>query len=186
MDDERWRTFETKRAAVESELHRLQAVWVRPGTGAADAMAARYGPLLREQRAFELLRRPEVSYEGLVAVVGAGDAAWRADERLAVQVPLAVDVQAKYHGYIERQHEEIERQRCHQEMPLPADFDYANVRGLSNEVRQKLLEHRPATLGLASRIPGVTPAAVSLLLIHLKRRDAATGSPSRASRGLQR
>jgi len=91
-------------------------------------------------------------------------------------------VQAKYHGYIERQHEEIERQRRHEDAGLPEDFDYAAVRGLSNEVRQRLLEQRPATLGQAARIPGVTPAAVSLLLVHLKRRDAPAG-PARAARG---
>jgi len=86
-----------------------------------------------------------------------------------------VDVQAKYTGYIERQTEEIERQRRHEETSLPADFDYAQVRGLSHEVRQRLLEHRPPTVGVASRIPGITPAAVSLLLIHLKRRTPVAG-----------
>jgi tRNA uridine 5-carboxymethylaminomethyl modification enzyme len=124
-----------------------------------------------------------VSYEALVGVVGEAAEAWRADERLAVQVPLQVDVQTKYRGYIERQHEEIERQRRHEETPLPQDFDYPAVRGLSNEVRQRLVEHRPATLGQAARIPGITPAAVSLLLIHLKRREADPNGPARAARG---
>ena len=133
------------------------------------------GPLAREQRAFELLRRPELTYDAVAGIVGPGDGDWRDDERLAAQVALAVDVQAKYTGYIDRQHEEIERQRRHEETGLPADLDYAQVRGLSNEVRQRLLEHRPATLGQAARIPGVTPAAVSLLLVHLKR--SAGGSP---------
>ena len=182
VDDERWRCFEAKRTAVDGELHRLQHAWVRPGTEAGAAAESRFGTLSREQRALELLRRPEVSYQALVEVVGEADADWRADERLAVQVPLQVDVQAKYRGYIERQHEEIERQRRHEETPLPGDFDYAAVRGLSNEVRQRLAEHRPATLGLAGRIPGVTPAAVSLLLIHLKRREASAG-PAFAARG---
>jgi len=100
-----------------------------------------------------------------------------------VQVPLQVDVQAKYRGYIERQHDEIERQRRHEETLLPDDFDYGAVRGLSNEVRQRLVEHRPATLGQAARMPGVTPAAVSLLLIHLKRRDAGPDGLARAARG---
>jgi len=116
-------------------------------------------------------------------VVGESTDAWRTDERLAAQVPVQVDVQAKYRGYIERQHEEIERQRRHEETPLAQDFDYAAVRGLSNEVRQRLIEHRPATLGQAARIPGVTPAAVSLLLVHLKRRDAGMEDPARAARG---
>jgi len=183
VDDERWRFFEAKRAGVESELHRLQHAWVRPGTETAAAAESRFGVVSREQRALELLRRPEVSYEALVEVVGASSAGWCSDERLAVQVPLQVDVQAKYRGYIERQHEEIERQRRHEDTPLPQDFDYAAVRGLSNEVRQRLVEHRPATLGLAARIPGITPAAVSLLLIHLKRRDAGATGPARAARG---
>jgi len=137
----------------------------------------------REQRALELLRRPEVSYAALAEVVGETVAAWRNDERLAAQVPLAVDVQAKYRGYIERQHEDIERQRRNEDTRLPDDFDYAAVRGLSNEVRQRLIEHRPATLGQAARIPGITPAAVSLLLIHLKRRDGGPGRTERVARG---
>ncbi len=180
VDDERWRFFERKQAAVAAEAARLQATWMRPGMAEAARVEAVAGPLAREQRALELLRRPEVSWADLAAEA-AGD--WRDDERLAVQVPLAVDVQAKYHGYIERQHEEIERQRRHEDTALPGDFDYAAVRGLSNEVRQRLLERRPATLGQAARIPGVTPAAVSLLLVHLKRRDLSAGS-TRAARGV--
>jgi len=205
VDDDRWQFFERKRAAVESELRRLQSLWVRPGTSAAAEVESRFGPLAREQRALELLRRPEISYAGLAAALAAGagnghegpafpagppgaDPAstvehWRGDERLAVQVPLQIDVQAKYHGYIDRQHEEIERQRRHEDARLPEDIDYAAVRGLSNEVRQRLAEHRPATLGQASRIPGVTPAAVSLLLVHLKRRELAAGASRVAQSG---
>jgi tRNA uridine 5-carboxymethylaminomethyl modification enzyme len=183
VDDARWSFFETKRAAVDGELQRLQATWVRPGTESGARVEARFGSLSREQRAFDLLRRPEVSHAALVEALGEGAGEWRDDERLAVQVPLQVDVQAKYRGYIERQHEEIERQRRHEDARLPDDFDYGAVRGLSNEVRQRLLEHRPATLGQAARIPGVTPAAVSLLLIHLKRRDGDAGGPARAARG---
>jgi tRNA uridine 5-carboxymethylaminomethyl modification enzyme len=181
VDDVRWRLFEAKRAAVEGEIERLQAAWVRPGTDAGARIEARFGPLSREQRALDLLRRPEVSYAALVEAVGEGAQDWRSDERLAVQVPLQVDVQAKYHGYIERQHQEIERQRRHEDTGLPDELDYAAVRGLSNEVRQRLAEHRPATLGQAARIPGITPAAVSLLLVHLKRRElTATASPRTA------
>ena len=116
-----------------------------------------------------------MTYAALDAALDVTAAGWREDERLALQVPLQVDVQAKYTGYIERQHEEIERQRRHETTQLPDAIDYAQVRGLSNEVRQKLVEHRPATLGLAARIPGVTPAAISLLLIHLKRHPAVPG-----------
>jgi tRNA uridine 5-carboxymethylaminomethyl modification enzyme len=183
IDDERWRFFEAKRSAVDEELQRLQQAWVRPDTEAGMRAEERFGPLSREQRALDLLRRPEVSYEALAEVVGEGATEWRSDERLAVQVPLQVDVQAKYRGYIERQHEEIERQRRHEETPLPAGFDFAAVRGLSNEVRQRLAQHQPATLGQAARIPGVTPAAVSLLLVHLKRRDAGPAAPPRTARG---
>jgi tRNA uridine 5-carboxymethylaminomethyl modification enzyme len=183
VDDERWRCFEAKRVAVEGELHRLQHAWVRPGTEEAARAEVRLGAISREHRALDLLRRPEVSYEALTEVVGQTSDAWRDDERLAAQVPLAVDVQAKYRGYIERQHEEIERQRRHEDTCLPGDFDYAAVRGLSNEVRQRLAEHRPATLGQAARIPGITPAAVSLLLIHLKRRDGGSGRPANIARG---
>jgi tRNA uridine 5-carboxymethylaminomethyl modification enzyme len=106
-------------------------------------------------------------------VPGADAGAWRGDERLAEQVKLQVDVQAKYSGYLQRQHEEIARQQRHENLHLPPDLDYGEVRGLSNEVRQRLCEVRPETLGQAARIPGLTPAAVSLLLVHLKKRDRA-------------
>jgi tRNA uridine 5-carboxymethylaminomethyl modification enzyme len=183
VDDERWGFFERKRDAVEKELARLNAAWVRPGTEEAARAEAHVGTLAREQRAFELLRRPEISYDAVTAIIGRGDGDWRDDERLAAQVSLQVDVQAKYTGYIDRQYEEIERQRRNEDTGLPADLDYALVRGLSNEVRQRLLEHRPATLGQAGRIPGVTPAAVSLLLIHLKRRAGSVTGEPRALRG---
>jgi tRNA uridine 5-carboxymethylaminomethyl modification enzyme len=180
VDDARWSLFERKRAAVSAERAQLEASWLRPGTEAADRAAAVLGPVTRELRAFDLLRRPEVSYEHLVQWLGVAAADWRADERLAVQVPLQVDVQAKYTGYIERQAQEIERQKRHEDTGLPDDLDYAEVRGLSNEVRQRLTEHRPTTLGIASRVPGVTPAAISLLLIHLKRRELAGARRSAA------
>jgi tRNA uridine 5-carboxymethylaminomethyl modification enzyme len=95
-----------------------------------------------------------------------------ADERLIEQVAVQLEVQAKYTGYIDRQQDEIERQRRHEQTQLPVDLDYALVRGLSTEVRQKLREARPTTVGQASRVPGVTPAAISILLVHLKRRGA--------------
>jgi tRNA uridine 5-carboxymethylaminomethyl modification enzyme len=170
VDDERWALFERKRAAVTAETARLESAWVRPGTDAATRLEPVLGaPLLREQRAIELLRRPEVPWAALDAVLGAGTDDWRDDERLADQVPLQADVQAKYSGYIDRQHDEIERQRRNESAPLPDALDYAAVRGLSNEVRQRLAEQRPATLGQAARLPGMTPAAISILMIHLKR-----------------
>ena len=181
VEDERWQQLERKRDAVDAETPRLRAAWVRPGTQASACLEQRHGIVIsREQRAFELLRRPDVGYDSLCTAVGAPDCEWREDERLAAQVPLQVDVQAKYAGYIERQAEEIARQRRNEETRLPPDLDYALVRGLSHEVRQRLGEHRPGTLGVAARIPGLTPAALSLLLIHLKRRELTREPTSRA------
>ena len=184
VDDERWSFFERKRGAVAAELERLRATWVRPGTAAALQLGPVLGaPLSREQRAFEMLRRPEVPYATLDAALGGGIDDWRDDGRLAVQVPLQVDVQAKYSGYIDRQHDEIERQRRSEGTRLPESLDYAQVRGLSNEVRQKLAQQRPTTLGQAARIPGLTPAAISILLIHLKRQHEAPESTRAGAAG---
>jgi len=174
VDDDRWRFFESKRDAAARETARLAALLLRPGDLSEDeATAVLGGPLLREQRAFELLRRPGVDYARLVSLPAVGPGESLGDGRLAGQVALQVDVQAKYAGYIDRQREEIERQRRHEETMLPQDLDYAAVAGLSNEARQRLAEARPQTLGQASRLPGITPAAVSILLIHLKKRDRA-------------
>jgi tRNA uridine 5-carboxymethylaminomethyl modification enzyme len=174
VDDARWAFFEAKREAAVRETARLSALLLRPGDLAGDeATVVLGGPLLREQRAFELLRRPGVDYAKLVTLPAVGRGEVLGDERLAGQVALQVDVQAKYAGYIERQREEIERQRRHEETALPPDLDYAGVAGLSNEARQRLAEARPRTLGQAARLPGITPAAVSILLIHLKKRDRA-------------
>ncbi|MCC9004654.1 MAG: tRNA uridine-5-carboxymethylaminomethyl(34) synthesis enzyme MnmG, partial [Candidatus Competibacter sp.] len=164
VDDERWRAFAAKREAIERESQRLRETWVRPGqANEADWQRVLHGPLARESRAAELLRRPEVSYGELMSLPGVGPG--ETDPQVAEQV----EIQAKYAGYIERQRDEIERQRRHEEMVLPTDFDYSQVHGLSREVSEKLGRHRPHTLGQAGRIPGVTPAAISLLLIHLKR-----------------
>ena len=121
--------------------------------------------------AFDLLRRPEVAYDQVIELIGPMSA--HADDRLAPQIRAQLDVAAKYAGYIERQEEEIARHRRNEETRLPADLDYAGVAGLSNEVRQKLAAIRPATVGQAARVPGITPAAVSILLVHLKRSRAA-------------
>jgi tRNA uridine 5-carboxymethylaminomethyl modification enzyme len=146
VDEERWRFFNDKQAAVEQELARLG-------------------------RNFELLRRPEIDYRALLTRLGLPPADV-ADERMAAQLELELTVRARYAGYIERQHAEIERTRGHESALLPGDLDYGNVKGLSNEARQRLAEVRPLTLGQASRVPGVTPAAISLLLIHMKRARA--------------
>jgi tRNA uridine 5-carboxymethylaminomethyl modification enzyme len=174
VDDARWDFFRAKHEATAREVARLDACWVRPAE-VCDEEARRVlgGPLQREQRAFELLRRPGVDYAALCALPAVGAPAPLGDDRLEAQVALQVDVQAKYAGYIERQREEIERQRRSERMALPPDLDYARVAGLSNEARERLERARPLTVGQASRLPGITPAAVTLLLIHLRKRSQA-------------
>jgi tRNA uridine 5-carboxymethylaminomethyl modification enzyme len=167
VGDVQWRRFEDKREAIERERQRLRETFVRPER-IDRALAERIlgEPLRREGRASELLARPNVGYAGVAAL--AGDP----PEPLAAEVTEQLEIQARYQGYIERQRDEIDRHRDQDARALPEDFDFDQVRGLSTEVREKLNRVRPVTLGQAARIPGVTPAAVSLLLIHLKRRCA--------------
>ena len=173
VDDRRWDFFNRKRDAVSSELDRLAAALVRPGD-VDDRLLGKMGqPLARETRAIELLRRPELELDDLAEAAPPPPDAWRSMQPLAEQVKQQVDVQAKYSGYLRRQTEEIERQQRHEALALPVDLDYAAVSGLSNEARQCLGLVRPETLGQAARIPGLTPAAVSLLLVHLKKRERA-------------
>jgi len=169
VNDERWAFFATKRDTVSDEWQRLGQVIVHPHQLDETEQQQLGTPLTREARAQDLLRRPEVSYAGLVSLTAVGPGRVMADPRLAEQVAAQLDVQAKYDGYIQRQSTEIERQRRHEETGLPVDMDYSQIRGLSNEARQRLNEARPMTLGQAARVPGVTPAAMSLLLVHLKR-----------------
>jgi tRNA uridine 5-carboxymethylaminomethyl modification enzyme len=174
VENDRWEFFQRKRAAVAAEIARLSRAVVHPADVDLKLLAKLGSPLAREAHALELLRRPELEYDDLQYAAAADLAeAWRDDERLSEQVKLQVEVQAKYSGYLKRQSDEIDRHRRHEEMRLPADIDYAEVSGLSNEARQCLAAARPETLGQAARIPGLTPAAVSLLLVHLKRRDRA-------------
>jgi tRNA uridine 5-carboxymethylaminomethyl modification enzyme len=182
VDDERWEFFERKIGAVDREMSRLQSSLVRAGA-AGERLTARLGETLaREQYALDLLRRPELGFDDVdqacAPPASASDSAtcapdWRGDERLNDQVKLQVEVQVKYAGYLKRQEQEIDRQRRHESMPLPVDMNYFEVNGLSNEARQRLSEVRPETLGQAGRIPGLTPAAVSLLLVHLRKRARA-------------
>ena len=168
VDDERWAAFEEKREAVERESQRLKETLLRPSNiEAADAERVLGQPLTKEAHLDELLRRPDATYAGLMTLPGAGQPV--SDPIVAEQV----EIQIKYSGYIVRQKEEIARQQRQEGMPLPDDLDYSRVGGLSNEVSQKLTLQRPTTLGQASRISGVTPAAVSLLMVHLKKRDMA-------------
>jgi tRNA uridine 5-carboxymethylaminomethyl modification enzyme len=173
VDDERWRLVEAKQRLSEEEIERLQSVRIHPERVSEEwSRRVLSGPLARDVSAFELLRRPEVSYDALLEVVGPAD--WHEiDDRIPAQVRVQVEARAKYAGYIERQREEIERQRRNHETRLPEDIDYAQVPGLSHEVRTRLAEYRPATIGQAGRVPGVTPAAVTLLLVHLKKRALA-------------
>lgn len=180
VNDERWAFFNTKRAAIDAEVRRLDRAIVRPQHLTEQRSIELLGTTLtREAHGFDLLRRPEVSYASLASIEQVGQAEWMnaadVDGRLAEQVRLQVEVQAKYTGYIDRQQDEVERQRRHEDTRLPENIDYAQVRGLSMEVRQRLQEARPNTVGRAARVPGVTPAAISLLLVHLKRRQ---GVPS--------
>ncbi|OHC63122.1 MAG: tRNA uridine-5-carboxymethylaminomethyl(34) synthesis enzyme MnmG [Rhodocyclales bacterium GWA2_65_20] len=164
VDDLRWEAFSRKRDAIARETERLKSVWVNARLlPEADALRVLGKPMEREYKLFDLLRRPEVGYASLMSLPGAGVGV--ADPRVAEQV----ESQAKYAGYIERQKEEVEKAQDAEALRLPDGFDYAAVRGLSIEVRQKLAQHRPETLGQASRIQGVTPAAISLLLVHLKK-----------------
>ena len=165
-----WAFFAAKRDAIDAELGRLAARLLRPGELDA-VLAAKLGaPLAREVHALDLLRRPDIGYADLQVVAAGAAMDWRADPRLALQVPLQVECQAKYAGYLKRQEADIQRSLRNEMLPLPQDIDYAAVHGLSHEARQQLSAVRPATLGQASRIPGLTPAAVSLLLVYLRKR----------------
>jgi tRNA uridine 5-carboxymethylaminomethyl modification enzyme len=170
VDDHRWTDFERRQAEMARETKRLAGRLVRPATlTPAEAAAFPGGAPTRETPALELLRRPEVSHADVVALECVGDAG------VAPEIAAQIEVRCRYDGYIRRQQLEIDRQRRQETARLPDDLDYGQVRGLSNEVRQKLLEARPGTLGQAARLPGVTPAAVSLLLVHLKRHGRADG-----------
>tara|TARA_R110000868_G_scaffold16725_3_gene74342 strand:- start:917 stop:2137 length:1221 start_codon:yes stop_codon:yes gene_type:complete len=174
VDDQRWARFARKRDAIASETQRLATTWLHPGTAEAAALAPKLkAPLSREYCLADLLKRPGIGYADIASLKGQA----LEDEQAAEQV----EIQAKYAGYIDRQQDEIARLRRYEETPLPASLDYQAVDGLSHEVRQKLTDARPETLARAGRIPGVTPAAVSLLLIYLKKRGALERSSDRIS-----
>jgi tRNA uridine 5-carboxymethylaminomethyl modification enzyme len=183
VDDERWELLQRKLELSEREVERLTRTRVHPANVPEEwQQRVLKAPLGRDSSGFELLRRPEVDYAALLEVIEppdwwpptvAAQSTAPIDDRLPPQIRAQVEVRAKYHGYIERQQDEIDRQRRNEETSLPANLDYAAIVGLSIEVRQKLTEAQPATVGQASRVPGVTPAAVSLLLVHLKKRSLA-------------
>ncbi|MBL0523069.1 tRNA uridine-5-carboxymethylaminomethyl(34) synthesis enzyme MnmG [Aeromonas enteropelogenes] len=164
VDDERWSKFNAKMEQVELERQRMRSTWIHPQHPSLEAVNALVNtPLTREQSLEELLRRPEVTYDALMAIDGVGPAI--ADPAAAEQV----EIQIKYAGYIERQHDEVEKQLRNENTLLPLDLDYCDVNGLSNEVKTKLNDAKPQTIGQASRISGITPAAISILLVHLKK-----------------
>lgn len=164
VDDARWAKFAAKREAIERETERLRALWATPGNALGREVETALGiAVSRETNVLDLIKRPELDYAKVASVPGIGPAV--EDAKVAEQVEIGV----KYAGYLDRQREEIERQQRHEGTSIPEGFDYAGVRGLSAEVQQKLERVRPQTIGQAQRIPGMTPAAISLLLVHLER-----------------
>ncbi len=164
VDDARWTAFDAKREAIAREQNRLKTSWLRPNALPEGDMLRVVGKNIeRECSLYDLLRRPNVSYHDLMTLPGTGESV--EDPFVAEQV----EIQAKYHGYIERQQDEVARNVHYEEIRLPQDLDYTSVRGLSNEVQQKLNQFKPETAGQAARISGLTPAAMSLLLVHVKR-----------------
>lgn len=164
VSDQRWARFCTKREAIEQESQRLRDTWIQPDSAAAAALASRLSsPLNREYSLADLIKRPELDYAAVAGLKGEPVADAQAAEQ--------VEIQLKYAGYIDRQRQEIEQMQRQENTPLPADFDYAAVGGLSNELRSKLEQQRPETLAQAARIQGMTPAAISLLLVQLKKRQ---------------
>lgn len=165
VSEAQWRMFNEKREAVEREIQRLKTTWYTPQKLAEDEQIRVFGQKLsREANLHDLLRRPNLDYAALMTLEGA-----MPSERLAAEVIEQVEIQVKYQGYIDRQNEEIDSRRDIETLKLPDDIDYGKVKGLSAEVQQKLNQHKPETVGQASRISGVTPAAVALLMVHLKR-----------------
>ena len=165
VGEEQWRMFNEKREAIEREIQRLKTTWYTPQKLAEDEQIRVFGQKLsREANLHDLLRRPNLDYAALMTLEGA-----QPECRLPENVIEQVEIQVKYQGYIDRQNEEIDSRRDIETLKLPEDIDYAKVKGLSAEVQQKLNQHKPETVGQASRISGVTPAAVALLMVHLKR-----------------
>ena len=165
VGEAQWRMFNEKREAIEREIQRLKTTWYTPQKLAEDEQIRVFGQKLsREANLHDLLRRPNLDYAALMTLEGA-----RSSENLSAEVIEQVEIQVKYQGYIDRQNEEIDSRRDIETLKLPDDIDYSKVKGLSAEVQQKLNQHKPETVGQASRISGVTPAAVALLMVHLKR-----------------
>ena len=176
IDEARWRAFNTKMTAIAAETKRMESTWIQASAIEPDQANEILGSeLKREACLMDLLRRPQVNYSGLMTLPTAGEPV--SDPAVAEQI----EIQAKYQGYIERQQLEIDKLKRNEDTVLPEWIDFEAVKGLSNEVKQKLMEHKPANIGQASRISGVTPAAISLLLVHLKKRhNSSNSAPKKA------
>ena len=166
VSEKRWQSFSEKKEAIEKETSRLKATWVQPGSEGgkrADKFFER--PIAREYSLHDLLKRPEINYRSIAEING--------DPDVSDAVAEQIEIQTKYDGYIGRQQAEIDRLRKNEQTRLPLDFDYASISGLSNEIKQKLLDIKPETIGQISRIPGITPAAISLILVFIKKKSVA-------------
>jgi len=164
VDDERWDAFNKKRDAIEVLQQSLKTQWIRKDSQESEDVAREWGkPLSKEVNLMDLLRRPEVDVGTLMQFSNS--------DEVAVQVLQQVEIQAKYSGYIDRQQLDIDKAKRYDDLQIPSDLDYSLIKGLSNEVREKLIKQRPETLGLATRIPGITPAAISILLIYMKKKN---------------
>ncbi len=167
IDEAHWTVFNEKREAIATEQQRLKSIWIQPGTPSAQQFETRFNKKIeREYNGIDLLRRPEVGYEQLTQIE------CYAPGRCCDTITEQVDIQAKYSGYVERQQKDIERTAQNEQLQIPSTFDYLTIKSLSTEVQQKLMDVRPQTIAQAQRISGVTPAAISLLLLHLKKNKA--------------
>lgn len=178
VGEQRWHYFDNKKKAILKEQQRLDTTWIQPGSVGADIVDQYLErPITREYSLADLVRRPEINY----GHIAEANEAMGHKEEIAADVAEQVEIQIKYAGYISRQQDEIERLKRSENTLLPEDLDYDGISGLSNEICQKLKDVKPETIAQASRIPGVTPAAVSLLLVHLKKRDMARKKISQES-----
>jgi len=173
VNDERWEHFSVKKEGIVKELSRLKTHWIQPtSNNATEINKLLEKPMVREYSLADLLARPEVTYNTLNQAVGDASTDLPSLPELATQITQQVEIQLKYQGYIDRQEEDIKKLKRQEDTPLPEDFDYQQMQGLSNELKQKLQKVRPENIARATRIPGMTPAAISLLLIYLKKYQA--------------
>jgi tRNA uridine 5-carboxymethylaminomethyl modification enzyme len=165
VSDARWAAYSKKADAVKGESERLNKLWATPTNALGAAVQSQLNvPITRECNVLDLIKRPEITYASLMSVADLGPGV--DDEKVAEQIEISV----KYSGYLDRQREDIERSRRHEDTEIPSDFDYQSISGLGAEIESKLMKVKPQTIGQAQRIPGMTPAAISLLLVTLSKR----------------